>query len=143
MWQSADRGNKDHAEALSNLGRLLSKEGNLSEAGQLLERALELAPKTIESHYALAPLKRYSAEDPQAQALEEIARSTANLTEKERIQLYFTLGKMREDLGNYPAAFAAFEQGNSLRKSQLKVDDSQWEKLKVPLNWADQISARE
>jgi tetratricopeptide (TPR) repeat protein len=111
--------NGDHAEALSNLGSILSKEGVIDEAKNLLIRSLDLQPASIASHYQLSSLKQYSADDPHINALESLAVDTARLPEKERIQLYFALGKARADIKNYDQAFAAFEQGNRLRQAQL------------------------
>jgi tetratricopeptide (TPR) repeat protein len=111
--------NPNHAEALSNLGSVLSKEGGLDEAKSLLIRSLELQPRAISSHYQLSSMKRYGADDPHYKTLESLAENAVGLPDKERIQLYFTLGKARADNANYDQAFAAFEQGNRLRQSQL------------------------
>jgi tetratricopeptide (TPR) repeat protein len=121
--------NPNHAEALSNLGSLLSKEGALDEAKSLLIRALDLQPASVASHYQLSSMKRYAADDPHLKTLELLSENAAVLPEKERIQLYFALGKARADIKNYDQAFTAFEQGNRLRKSQLPAGNSKPEQL--------------
>lgn len=121
--------NPNHAEALSNLGSTLSKEGALDEARSLLIRSLDLQPASVASHYQLSSMKRYAADDPHLKALELLSENAAVLPEKERIQLYFALGKARADIKNYDRAFTAFEQGNRLRKSQLPAGSDKPEQL--------------
>ena len=114
-----------HMEAHNNLGAVLSSSGDLDGARTCFERALALEPRSIEAHFNLSTLKRYTADAAAVPVLESLAADLPALPLERRVQLLFTLGKMRDDLGRYEAAFAAYAEGNRLQASTLRVDEAQ------------------
>jgi len=113
-----------HLEAQTNLGSMLTWMGDLDGARACFERALALDPKTVAAHYGLSGLKRYESGDPAVPQIEALAREAADLTLDARTQLLFTLGKMRDDLGRYAAAFDAYAAGNRLKATTLRFNEA-------------------
>ncbi len=113
-----------HMEAHNNLGSVLSWSGDIDGARQCFERALALDAKSVSSHYNLSALKRYTSDDPAVAELEALARDADSLPVPDRTQLLFALGKMRDDLGEYDAAFDAYARGNRLKAGTLQVNEA-------------------
>jgi len=112
----------NHAEALNNLGNALKDAGQLDEACRAYEAAIAIEPGLISSQYSLSLLKTYSASDPHLAMLEQQLPQEVALPMEARIRFWFTLGKVREDLGLYDASFSAYQQGNQLQQALLKWD---------------------
>ena len=116
--------NRRHAEAQNNLGAIYSVQGKLDEARACFEDAIEANPGFVSPHYNLSSLKTYDKGDPHLEQLEEIVlRADATQSLDARIRLSFALGKAREDVGNYDAAFVAYENGNRLQHNRFPVDE--------------------
>src|SRR6185437_6172242 len=56
--------------------------------------------------------------------LEQQAGSAESLPREIRLRFWFALGKIREDLGRYEQAFAAYREGNRLKHAHLTVDEA-------------------
>jgi Sulfotransferase family len=56
--------------------------------------------------------------------LESLAKTASALPLQERTELMFTLGKVRDDLGRYDAAFAAYAEGNRLKAGTLRFNEA-------------------
>jgi hypothetical protein len=69
----------------------------------------------------LAEMERFAENDPRLPALEALAREP--LTDDQKTELHFALGKAYDDLGHYDAAFAQFEKGNALRRCSAPYDE--------------------
>ena len=116
--------NRRHAEAQNNLGAIYSVQGKLDEARACFEDAIEANPGFVSPHYNLSSLKTYDKGDAHLEQLEEIVlRADATQSLDARIRLSFALGKAREDVGNYDAAFVAYENGNRLQHNRFPVDE--------------------
>lgn len=111
------------AEAHNNLGNALYLVGKVAEATASYERALELMPDYGEAHRNLSTVKRYREGDPQIPAMQALI-DRADLSNRNRMNLSFALGKARDDLGDRDAAFLFFCDGNRLRKLELGYDIS-------------------
>jgi len=127
--------NPQHHEAQNNLGALYSAQGRLEDACRCFEAAIKAEPNFIESHFNLSSLKTYQEDDQHLVYLERNLGNIANMPATAQIRYWFTLGKAREDVGNYDEAFAAYEQGNRLQHSLLTNDearaDAMLEQLKI------------
>jgi len=121
--------NPRHAEAQNNLGALLSKQGLIDEARSCLERAVKADPGSISAHFNLSPLKRYTPTDPELKVLDRLGANPGRHPEKERTQLFFTLGKACDDIGDYNRAFAAYTAGNRLKSKSLPPAQVQNDRL--------------
>jgi tetratricopeptide (TPR) repeat protein len=115
--------NDRHMEAQNNLGSALSWMGDIEGARACFEKALAIDPRSIVAHYNLSTLKRYREDDAAVAVLESLAPTADRLPLQERTQLLFTLGKMRDDIGRYDAAFAAYAEGNRLKASTLAFNE--------------------
>jgi tetratricopeptide (TPR) repeat protein len=113
----------NHAEALNNLGNALKDTGLLDEACGAYEAAIAVEPDLIAPQYSLSLLKTYSRSDPHLAMLEQQLPQVAGLPMEARIRFWFTLGKVREDMGLYDASFSAYQQGNQLQQALLKWDE--------------------
>jgi len=114
----------DYVEACNNLGRSIRRQGRLDEARECFDVAMTIDPDTIETYFNLASLRTFTAEHPEPERLEKLARKLPSLNENSRIRYWFALGKMREDLGRYADAFAAYAEGNRLKHAQISPDET-------------------
>ena len=113
-----------HAKAHNNLGNTLKEQSRLEEAVAAFDTAIALQPGFIESHYSLSALKTYQAGDPHLARLEGMQAEAGALPVEAQIRYWFTLGKAREDVGAYDAAFDAYRSGNGLKAATLEWDDA-------------------
>jgi len=117
--------NPNHSEALNNLGSLLSKTGRIEEARSLFERSLAIDPLSVASQHNLSGLRKYSPDDPYMAVLESMAPGAGRMPMPERAQYYFTYGKALDDCGRHDEAFAAFAEGNRLKKPEMPDIEAQ------------------
>jgi tetratricopeptide (TPR) repeat protein len=119
----------DHVDTLNNLGNALKDAGQLEQACDAYQAAITLQPDFIAAHYSLSLLKTYCDGDTHLAMLEKLLPTIATQPIDLRIQFWFTLGKVREDLGQYDASFAAYQEGNHLQRSKLKIDEAAEQEL--------------
>lgn len=100
----------DDAELHNSFGALLFKQGNLDEAGRELERAVELDPTLVASHYNLG-LARFE-QGEFAGAVEAFQRATE--LEPSRAHYRFMLARAYRGLYEFGKAAAAFRAGLAL-----------------------------
>lgn len=106
-----------------NLGIAYSQTGRLDDARRAFDHTLRLAPGVVPAHYGLSQLKTYGADDPHPAMLESRIQDVGRLPLDLRLLYWFTLGKMREDLGRYDDAFAAYREGNRLKHETIRADE--------------------
>jgi len=110
-----------HSEAHFRLGVALRDSGRLEDAIASYSRALELEPGHAEAHRHLSALKTFREGDAQLVQMKALSDS-GSLSERERMQLGFALGKAYDDIGDHRAAFQHFSIGNRLRKQTQAFD---------------------
>jgi tetratricopeptide (TPR) repeat protein len=115
--------NPRHAEAQNNLGALMSESSRLDGARACFAAAIKANPAFVASHYNLSTLKKYTAGDPHVAMLEKLAPQAAKLAGAEQTRFWFSIAKAREDVGRYDEAFAAYEQGNRLKRATVKYNE--------------------
>jgi tetratricopeptide (TPR) repeat protein len=115
--------NPNYAEAHNNRGNALKSIGRLEEAVASYARALQINPAYAKAHRNLSTAKQYHSGDPQ---IDQMARllERQDLSDEERMDLSFALGKAYGDLGDYDGAYFRFSDGNRLRKGQLDYDSA-------------------
>lgn len=113
-----------YVEACNNLGRCVRKQGRLDEARECFEAALVIDPGSVEAYCNLAPLRTFTQDQPEPDRLDQLASKLPALSENTRIRYWFALGKMREDLGRYDDAFAAYAEGNRLKYIQISPNEA-------------------
>jgi len=113
----------DYAESYGNIGSSLQELGRIDEARQAFEKAIELAPKRPRFYRQLGECRRIAAESPWLAAMEEMGRDLAKLSEDDRIELHFALGKAYDDLGDPERSFHHLHEGNAIRRRQITYDE--------------------
>ena len=118
----------DFAEAYNNMGIALQDQGELDDAIASYRKALSLKPDYAECHNNLSGLKKFSKEDEQFIQMQNLYLDS-NITEDQRCNLCFALGKASEDLNEFEMSFKYLVEGNSLRKKLLSYNVHQEIKL--------------
>jgi len=114
----------DYVDALNNLGRSIRRQGRLDEAREYFEAAMKLDPESVEAYCNLSSLRTFTLQDAEPAQLEKLAYKLPSLSDHMRIRYRFSLGKMREDIGRYDDAFAAYAEGNRRKRAQLSPDEA-------------------
>jgi len=110
---------ENYAQAHNNLGILYQKLGRIDAAFESYEKAIFSDPAYGEAHHNLSSLKKYSVNDPQISQMQSLFTSS-ELSESNKIYLCFAMAKVNEDLGVNEELFRFLNEGNKLRKEQLK-----------------------
>jgi tetratricopeptide (TPR) repeat protein len=105
-------------------GRALMVRGALAEARDAFEQALALLPRRVDVMRNLGELRRFEPGDPLLAALQAMVGDADVLSEDERIDLHFALGKAHADLGEPEAAFAHWRDGNALHRARIVYDEA-------------------
>ena len=113
-----------YAEAHGNLGNLLRELGRLEPAIQAYRKVLSINPNTVATHYMLAKTKEHGSYDHEICAMEALLENPS-ITNMEKVDLYFALGKAFEDLQMYEKAFDFFSIGNKTIRGTIEYDISQ------------------
>ena len=113
-----------YAEAHGNLGNLLRELGRLEPAIQAYRKVLSINPNTVATHYMLAKTKEHGSYDHEICAMEALLENPS-ITNLEKVDLYFALGKAFEDLTMYERAFNFFSIGNKTIRGTIEYDISQ------------------
>ena len=113
-----------YAEAHGNLGNLLRELGRLEPAIQAYRKVLSINPDTVATHYMLAKTKEHGSYDHEVCAMEALLENPS-ITNLEKVDLYFALGKAFEDLTMYERAFNFFSIGNKTIRGTIEYDISQ------------------
>ncbi|MBC9032732.1 sulfotransferase [Sphingomonas sp. JC676] len=104
-----------------SFGHMLKTVGRQAEGVAAYRRALAQTPSLGEAWWSLANLKTVRFDDGDIAAM-EAALEQSDLSDEDRFHLDFALGKAFEDRRDPPRAFAHYEAGNALRRTQLKYD---------------------
>ena len=112
------------AVALNGLGTIQSSLGNTELAEQFFRKSLSVQNNLIIAHCNLAEIKRFKSFDGDAAAV-YFQSKRDNITRIEAVQIGFALGKIREDIGEFDEAFAAFKAANQSYRSQLNYNISE------------------
>jgi tetratricopeptide (TPR) repeat protein len=103
-------------EALVSLGMLQRSTGDRDGARESFMQATASDSKCITAHSYLTELITTKEEDERFNVLERL-KTEGKRPSEQTLLLYFTLGKMYSDIGQYDKAFENYSQGNNLRKT--------------------------
>lgn len=106
-------------------GHALRAVGRSAEAIAAYERCIELGDGVGEAYWSLANLKTYRFDERQIEAIEQRLQDPA-CAFRDYYHLLFSLGKAREDRGDYQAAMAAYVKGNQVRGRNVAWDEAQF-----------------
>lgn len=147
MFRQALAVDDRYLPALFNLAGSLEETGQREEAIGLYERILAIEPRHREALARLAYARKVTPAD--SELVERLERAAAEAEGEVPGQeaLFFALGKARDDLGEYDAAFAAYRRANALgRKRNPPYDRAAMERFVDDLMGvfsADWISRRQ
>lgn len=108
--------NSRHSEAQHNLGAILNQRGQNEKAKACYIKAIEANPGFTYAHNSLSTLKKYTADDPHVEMLENLTSQTAQMDHETQTKFWFAVGKMRGDLKKYKESFEAYEMANKLHR---------------------------
>ena len=123
-YREALRQEPDRADWCSSLACLLLEAGRRTEGEEWMDRALRLAPAhPVILANALQYLP-FRDDDPRLAALDTLYSQRGDLPAPLQARLAFAMGRVREQRGQYPQAFAAFSEGNRLRARMQPWDEA-------------------
>ena len=99
-------------------------EGNASEALIAFERAVSSNKKNIKSSFNLAQIKKYTLDDPHLLLMESLDQLT-DVNQNDRCLLSFALAKAYGDVGDLQKEFLFLEEGNAIRRDQIKYNEAE------------------
>lgn len=113
----------DHADALSNMGNALKALGRLDEALEAYVRSQAIDPKCTDIYVNLADSKKFAAGDPHLVAMEALEQGGKPLSDTDRLELDFALGKAYADIKDYKRSFEHLLRANAAKREQVQYDE--------------------
>lgn len=104
---------------LTSRGHALKTYGRSEEAIASYRAAYKAEPDHGDAYYSLANLKTYQFDDAEVAAMRSHA-AREELSPSARIHFCFALGKAYEDRGDTENAFKYYDQGNTLKRVQMR-----------------------
>ncbi len=114
----------DFPEALVSRGRLALEDGEHGKAVELFDAAIAVRPNCAEAHQNRSLVTRAERGAPWVARLEAAYARRASLAPRAAVVLNFAMAKVREELGEYDAAFAAYAEGNRQRLALHPFDEA-------------------
>ena len=103
------------SEAHRLFGNLLAAVGRFDEATASFERSIALAPRDVSGYNGLISSRRLTEADRPLVARVLARLEDGDLTEVDRMNLDFGVGKALDDLGDYAGAMRHFDAANRVR----------------------------
>ena len=110
-----------NAKIWLSYGHVLKTEGRQEDCIAAYRQSIQHNPSFGEAYWSLANLKtfRFSMEDLSAMKLQVRG---SDITQNDRVQFEFALGKAAEDAHDYALSFQHYNQGNSLYRESTRYD---------------------
>ena len=105
----------DYAEARCNLGLLYKELGQTDDAVASFKKALSLKPDYVRAYKGLSLITKYTEFNEIIKKMENLY-SRKGISEADRKDLGFALGKTFEDLGDYNKSFDYILEANRLKR---------------------------
>jgi tetratricopeptide (TPR) repeat protein len=103
--------------ALLNLGNLCEDLGRRLEASEIYEHILRIEPRCFQALARRANLQPAESRAPELISKLSLALDDATLSAAERADLGFALGRLLDQAGQYPAAFAVYQAANEASRA--------------------------
>jgi tetratricopeptide (TPR) repeat protein len=103
----------DTVTAWARLAHALQVAGKIDEAAELYRKMIDRWPDSVAGYFGLAGIEPKSLSDAEMAALQRLSVSAPL---NERVYAFFALGTLLESRDSYDDAFAAFSEGNRLRR---------------------------
>ncbi len=114
----------DLADALNNMGNVLKELGRLDDARAAYLEAIARDPAVSGAYVNLADSMTFAPGDPHLAAMEVFAGQPEGLSETDRMQLDFALGKAYGDLKDHRRSFAHLLAGNARKRRMTAYDEA-------------------
>jgi tetratricopeptide (TPR) repeat protein len=106
-----------------NLGLVYQSLGKFDKARHHLQMLLKINPKATMADKILSRITKYKAGDSHIHEMKD-KLDKVSLTEMEKINIFFALGKAYEDLNDYEKSFYYLKKGNHTKKKLLNYNIS-------------------
>jgi tetratricopeptide (TPR) repeat protein len=117
LYQGVLRDFPNQPKVWMSYGHALKTAGREQEGIAAYRKSIELEPLLGEAYWSLANLKTFRFTEHDVTAMQAaLTKSDSGLDNHERLHFYFATGKALEDAGDFAASFAAYAEGNRLRK---------------------------
>ncbi len=104
-----------------NLGLVFQSLGEFDKAKYHLQALLKINPKATMADKILSRITKYKNGDSHIHEMKD-KLDKISLTEKEKIDIFFALGKAYEDLNDYEKSFYYLKKGNQTKKKLLNYN---------------------
>jgi len=109
------------AAAYLGLGNALRTLGEHERCVAAYRKGIEVKPGAAEIYWSLSNLKTFRFSDDEVAAMGNLLEQD-DLADADTVHLSFALGKAAEDAGDYANAFAHYDRGNRVRRTQESYD---------------------
>ena len=110
-----------NAKVWLSYGHVLKTAGRQDDCIAAYRASIAREPTMGEAYWSLANLKTFRF-TPQDVATMQSRVSEPSLSDADRLNFHFALGKAQEDAGNDAAAFQHYDRGNALQRARLPFD---------------------
>ena len=117
--EAAIAANPDFVDARLNLGNLHEDRGAVAQARDAYEAVLAVAPANGRAQARIATIDIFEGQAPRAVDRLRAALALPGLGSKDGAQMQFALGNALDATGKYDEAFAAYREGNALRRDAV------------------------
>mgnify|MGYP001217894943 CR=1 FL=1 len=111
------------------LGQICKSKGNFLEAKKIFQEIIDSGGNEIIPYYEIIDFLDDKEIKKNIKNL-KILKNDKEKTDKNKIFLYFAMGKMYEKVSNYNKAFHYFDLGNKLKNKSFGSIDFKWEEKK-------------
>ena len=106
---------------LNNLGISFQNIGNFNEAKKYFESLIKIDPKNTRSYRLLGMLYKHDISSIHLKKMEKMIKDQS-LSDPQKTELYFALGKAYEDMKDYKKSFESCLLGNKLKRKAIKYN---------------------
>jgi tetratricopeptide (TPR) repeat protein len=106
----------DYAEAYYNLGLLFIELGKAEEARSCFRQTLTIKPDYVRAYKGLSSITKFTEVDDVIRVMEDLYNEKEKMSDEDRIDLGFVLGKVFEDLRDYDKSFDFILKANQLKR---------------------------
>jgi len=110
----------DFAVVYNNLGILFNQLGKMDDAISCFRKALSLKPNYLTPFKNLSLIVKFTQVDDFTNKMAEIFSKKGEISNADRLDLGFALGKIYEDIGDYNKSFEYILEANRLKRRSYK-----------------------
>lgn len=138
--------NPDYLGTLNRKSNTQKDEDILEKAAEAFKKALVLKPEYATAHRNLSAILNYDKSNPQIALVGNILKRP-DIEDHERCHLHYAYAKMKEDVGEFDAAFENYCLGGALRQKLLSYnldqDKHQFKQVYTTAEKLDNVSLRQ